>query len=110
MRTSRLKANGLREASKALSVIRRSGGYAPWSPSVSRGLVEVLSPGYYRYARGKMIGYAKGTSLSGAMTSARIAASRSREKHMLFEVKDGAVTLVRTFDKNGKTTFRIEEY
>lgn len=110
MRTSRLRANGLRQAQQALSVIRRSGGYTPWPSSVSRELTNILSPGYYRYAKGKMVAYTKGMSLKGAMTSARIAAARSHEKHMLFEVKDGAVTLVRTFDKNGKTTFRIEEY
>jgi len=96
-----------REIGSALKHARSRGGYGPWPKKVA-DVLKRLPSGYYRYARGKLVPF-KSANLSGAMMSTRIAASRSGEKHMLIEVKDGAATLVREFNNRGKTTFRIEE-
>lgn len=97
-----------REIGSALKYARSRGGYGPWPAKVAT-VLKRLPAGYYRYARGKLVGFKSGTTLSGAMTSARIAASRSGEKHMLIEVRDRTATLVREFNGHGKTVFRIEE-
>jgi hypothetical protein len=82
-------------------------------PPTLEGRIKKMPKGLYSYGfgkRGESIRPFKTDSMSGALTSTRIAASKSREYHWLIDNQGGYPVVVRIFDDTGRTTFRVEEY
>ncbi len=72
-----------------------------------------MARGVYSYGMGKKgesLRPFKTGSMSGALTSTRIAAQKSREFHWLIDNHDGYPVVVRVFDDTGRTTYRVEDY
>lgn len=67
------------------------------------------SSGLYRWAEGKLTRFKETTSLAGALTNMRIAASKSGEPHFLIDNGRYPV-VVRISDGRGRTVYRVEEY
>lgn len=99
----------------AVGAVREAGGgeqlnFLP--PGIAVKIAR-MPQGYYSFGYGK-----KGESLrpfktgdlGGAMTSTRIAAQKSREFHWLVDNHGRYPVVIRIFDENGRTTYRVEEY
>jgi len=112
-RTSKRRSTAKSRVGYALSSLRHS-GLSPKRAGLSSRIAASLArrPGLYRVGKGKVTKYKGSTSLQGAMTSTRLAASGSGETHWLVKVyKSGRpkVVVVRKIDAKGKTVYRVEE-
>lgn len=88
------------------------GAWSILSPA-AKAKIKALPDGFYSYGMGKagaaLRGYKTG-DLSGVMTSTRIAASKSHEPHWLFQVRKHHPVVIRMFDDNGRSVYRVEEF
>lgn len=85
-------------------------GFMP--PGVASRLAK-RPEGVYSYGFGKggeSIRRFPNATLGGAVTSARIAAQKSREYHWVVDNRGGYPVVVRAFDPAGKSVYRVEEY
>lgn len=121
-RRAYMHANAKRPRMSELGVFQAVGVVRAAHPREQLGLLppglaaqlKRVSPGLYRYGYGR-----KGAALTkftkaglrGAMTSTRIAASKSVEPHWLIDTSDPAYPVViRAVTAQGKTVWRVEEY
>lgn len=115
VRNARLKASTVFKLSESIGVVRDAApaeqkGFMP--PGVA-SRISKMGPGYYSYGfgkRGESLRRFPRADMSGALTSTRIAASRSGETHYFIDNAAGYPVVVRIFEPSGKTVFRVEEY
>jgi hypothetical protein len=73
-------------------------------------------PGLYRISAGRspsVVKFGSSTAVQGAMTNARIAASKSGEAHWLVKVYPPGrprAVVIRYINRDGQTKFRVEDY
>jgi hypothetical protein len=113
-RTSKRRSSAKSRVGYALATLRRE-GVSPQRAGLNARIAASLArrgQGLYRVGKGKVTKYKSSTTLQGAMTSTRIAASRSGETHWLVKVyKSGRpkTVVVRKINPQGKTVYRVEE-
>lgn len=113
-RGTRRRSSAKSRVGYALATLRHahaSPKKAGLSARIARSLARSTA-GLYRVGGGKVVKYRPSTSLQGAMTSTRIAASASRETHWLVKVYQSGtpkVVVVRKVDSKGRTTYRVED-
>ena len=112
-RVSKRRSSAKSRVGYALNTLRRE-GIVPKRAGLSSRVAASLArgpAGLYRVGKGKVTKYKGSTSLQGAMTSTRIAASASGETHWLVKVyRSGRpkVVVVRKISPRGKTAYRVE--
>lgn len=115
-RNARLKAGTDLDIRKSIAIVRskrprEQDGFLP--PHAFRAIAND-GPGWYSYGSGRktsnVIRKFKTEDLGGAMTSTRIAATKSGEYHWLVDNHSHYPVVIRIFDEHGKSVFRVEEY